>query len=72
MKYITVFMLFVLLSCECNEPTPETCYDHSIPKPEGCYDVYLPVCGCDNKTYGNDCEARMAGVTKWTDGSCPN
>ncbi|MEM1022902.1 MAG: Kazal-type serine protease inhibitor domain-containing protein [Myxococcota bacterium] len=32
------------------------------PRPEGCYDVWLPVCGCNGQTYGNDCEAHAAGV----------
>ena len=57
----------------------DTCFDDSlsaaaggvcVDKPEACYEIYAPECGCDNKTYSNDCYRLMAGVGKAYDGMC--
>jgi hypothetical protein len=38
--------------------------------PESCTEQYAPVCGCDDRTYDNECFANAAGVSVAREGAC--
>jgi hypothetical protein len=63
----SVALLLIVSGCkssladECREQPKEDCM---------CTQQYDPVCGCNNKTYGNSCIAECNGIMNYRVGEC--
>jgi hypothetical protein len=56
------------------DPTPGHCRPgargHCVKVPQVCTDIFMPVCGCNGKTFPNDCRRIMDKEAKKHNGQC--
>lgn len=69
MKLLYILTAICLAACSKSD-TSNDCIDQAKVKYPECYTDYNPVCGCDGKTYSNDCVATSAGAKSYKKGEC--
>jgi hypothetical protein len=63
--------LYTLAGCIKEIENDNQCLNPDIAsRPTTCSTIFQPVCGCDAKTYVNECMARAAGNRYFAPGSC--
>ncbi len=67
-KFFFISLLFFLNCSNNNEII--TCRESENREEIFCTADYTPVCGCNNKTYSNQCEASAWGIQTYAAGEC--
>ena len=62
---ITALFLLTLGTTACQKDCEEQTNRGGV-----CTADFTPVCGCNNKTYSNVCNAENVGITTYTQGTC--
>jgi len=60
----------MLVLFACAKDGKDKCYDQSLVHNNACTADCPQVCGCDDKTYCNECEANRVGIRVVKNGPC--
>lgn len=70
MKHLFAIISFtIVLGCSSDQ---DSCEVLETRKDVACIEIYAPVCGCNNRTYSNSCEAEAWGIDDYSEGQCGN
>lgn len=67
----TCFIILSATTCKQANETPSPSCSEQPRSAVLCTADYTPVCGCNQKTYSNACEAEARGIKTYTQGACP-